>query len=113
MLCIPKGAPLLLSPNDHNTLLDILLAKRNSRGKINPSIVIRVAKGNLNQAGRSSEMKSNGGALKLSKDWARKILSYHLQWTVRKATTDRKLTLEQVRQAVVSYMALETHIILP
>ena len=105
---LKRGAPLLLGEIQHQTLLVILCAMRKAGSKLNPSIVRGIAIGVMTDAGRQSELKSNGGGLELSRDWARKVLSYHLQWTKRKATTDRKLTADELTKAATAYQDINT-----
>jgi hypothetical protein len=50
-------------------------------------------------AGKGHKLFENGGNLKLDKAWARGILDNSLGWTRRKATTDRKLTAEELKVA--------------
>ena len=85
----------------------MLIHLRTSGAKVNPAIVIGTATGILIKAGRASELIQNGGALDLSFAWARKILTYHLGWTKRSATTDRKLTEEEKREAAKHHANLE------
>jgi len=58
-------------------------------------------------AGRSNELLENGGSLHLSIAWAKQILRYHLCWTKRKATTDRKLNEEEKVKAATEHEKLE------
>jgi hypothetical protein len=104
-----KGCPLLLG-DQHKTLLEILCSLRSAGGKINPSVVRGVAIGVMTEAGRAQELAVNGGPLELKRDWARKILSHHLQWTKRKATTDRKLSEEETKEAAIEQLKLEKDI---
>lgn len=96
--------------NQQDVLLDMLIGVRNSGGKVNPTIVIGCATAILAHSGRGQELASNGGPITLSRDWARKILTHHLQWSKRKATTDRKLTEEQWKTAAKGHLQLEERI---
>jgi hypothetical protein len=86
---------------------EMLSAMRASGSKVNPSIVISVARALMCQSGRGGELIQNGGHMDINKDWASNVLRYHLCWTQRRATTDRKLTEDQMVLAADHHILLE------
>jgi hypothetical protein len=107
---VKQGRPTLLPTAEHQLLLKLLKAIRDAQGKVTPLIVVAVGNATMIDAGKGEQLSENGGPLELSLAWARGILSNALGWTRRKATTDRKMTAEELQNAALEAQALEEQI---
>ncbi|HEY9756321.1 MAG TPA: hypothetical protein V6C97_14230 [Oculatellaceae cyanobacterium] len=105
-----RGAPTLLSPSIHDELLSMLHAIRSSHGRVCPIIVLVAARAVMKRNGLSNELVENGGTLKLSPRWARGIIVNALGWVKRKATSTRKMTDDEKKEAAKKMIELEAKI---
>jgi hypothetical protein len=96
---VKQGRPTLLPTKQHEALLTLLRSIRAAQGKVTPLIVQAVGAAVMVDAGFGEQLEENGGPLYLTAPWARGVLSNALGWTRRKATTDRKMTEAELKEA--------------
>jgi hypothetical protein len=95
-----KGRPTLLLPEDHETLIGMMKKLRRSSAKITPLIICSL--------GDAIALARGGDhPVVLGIPWARGLLE-RLNWTRRKATTTRKLTLDELETAANEAKNLES-----
>jgi len=77
-----------------------------SGGQLNPSIVISITKAIYGSLNQSADLFENGGPILLLDSWARGVLA-RLDYVKRKATTTRKMTLEETTKAANDMKIIE------